>query len=233
MATYVQSWTGANQQSGTTGYIAFSPSPSAHNHLRLASFIGANRKISSITDDASNTWHSVASRADNAQGTVTELWYVENISGTITSATVTYSASGTNIELFADEYSGVTTSGSLDTSITSITPGNAASPLTIGPTGVTTNANDNIYTIAAQHVVASRPLSIAGYTKRSDDSAVGFAHNFCSADVNVTSTGAQTAVWSWTGGNGNVTGILAAFIDAPLPVPQSSYYIRRKWGTLP
>lgn len=231
MATYVQTWTGAHTQSGSTSVITFSPSPSAGNHLRLTSYNGANRRISGITDDASNTWHSVASLGDTASANnITELWYVQNISGAITSVTVTYNATGgTNIELMADEFSGTATATSLDTSITSRTGVTVASPLTVGPTGTTTSNNENIYTIATSSGRAV--IAPTGYTQRGTDSLGGIANAIMSADLNVTSTGAQSAVWTWTGGNANVRSILATFVDANQSPPGAPLCSSALWDT--
>ena len=75
------------------------------------------RTISSVTDNQSNAYISVTGAQGSQGNDVWYLWYCENANAGVTTVTVHFSA-GANYCASVEEYSGVKSSGSLDTSAT-------------------------------------------------------------------------------------------------------------------
>lgn len=214
---YVKTHTGAHAQSGLNPTVSV-VAATGGNHFRLNIRYSSNgRSVVSISD-GSNTWHNPALKTtDGGTNNGQELWYAENVAaGTYTVTLTMDSVTATNIEVFIDEFSGTATSNSFDQSaIAGATTG--ASPLAIGPTGVTTQANENVYTCASVvNGANARPLTNppTGYTADANGQVNGNANQFCSAHLNVAATGTQSTSWAWTGGTMNSTAILATFKDA-------------------
>lgn len=215
--TYVTTHTGAAAQSGLTATVSV-VSATAGNHLRLNTRVSSDtRSIVSVSGGAGNTWTSSGERPTDAlSNNSQELWYCENCAAGTYTVTITWdSSAASNVECFIDEFSGTATSSSLDVH-TSNGAAIGASPLSVGPSSATTNANDNVYTTAMSiNGANARPLTTpASYTTDHAGAVNAKATQFVSAHLNVTSTGTQTVSWAWTGGNSAVTGILAAFKDA-------------------
>ncbi len=215
--TYVTTHTGAAAQSGLTATVSV-VSATAGNHLRLNTRVSSDtRSIVSVSGGAGNTWTSSGERPTDAlSNNSQELWYCENCAAGSYTVTITWdSSAASNVECFIDEFSGTATSSSLDVH-TSNGAAIGASPLSVGPSSATTNANDNVYTTAMSiNGANARPLTTpASYTTDHAGAVNAKATQFVSAHLNVTSTGTQTVSWAWTGGNSAVTGILAAFKDA-------------------
>lgn len=216
--SYVQTHTGAAAQSGLTATVSV-VSATGTNHLRLNVRVSSNgRSIVSVAGGSGNVWQDTGEIPTDAGSNNKQLmWYCENCAAGTYTVTITFdSAAATNVEAFIDEFSGTATSGSLDVHA-SAGAGTGASPLSVGPSGATTNANDNIYTVAMSiNGSNARPLTTpASYTQDHAGAVNTLASQFVSAHLNVTATGTQTVSWAWTGGNTAATGIIAAFKDAP------------------
>lgn len=215
---YVQTHTGAAGQSGATATVSV-VSATAGNHLRLNTRVSSDtRSIASVSGGAGNTWVSSGERpTDGLSNNSQELWYCENCAAGSYTVTITWdSSSATNVEAFIDEFSGTATSSSLDVH-TSAGAAIGASPLAVGPSSATTNANDDIYTVAMSiNGTNARPLTTppTGFTADHSGAVNSQATQFCSAHKAVSATGTQSTSWPWTGGNSAVTGILVAFKDA-------------------
>jgi hypothetical protein len=102
--------------------------------------------LSSVTDDAGNTYTIVRRVVDTPNETVIASFYKENISGTPQTITANFSTAVPFRGVFAHEVSGVVASGALDveTGQLQTAPGTGADAVTTG--AVTTTANgDYVY----------------------------------------------------------------------------------------
>lgn len=213
----VKTHTGAAAQAGLTATVSI-VSATAGNHLRLNSRASSNAQAITSVSDGVNTWTSVGEApTDGGSDNIQEMWYAENCAAGTYTLTVTYtSGSATNIEVFVDEFSGAALTGSLDQH----SSGDVAlgsSPVSTGTTGATTSPNENVYTVAMTiNGANARPLTTppTGFTADHSGAVNTNATQFCSAHLNVTSTGTQAASWPWTGGGANATAIIATFVDA-------------------
>lgn len=218
---FVQGFQGSHGQSGLNPTCAVTGVTAGH-HLRLnVRFTSNARSVVSITDNASggpNTWQSVGeSPTDGGTNNGQAMWYAENCLGGAYTVTLTMdSSSASQVEVTIDEFSGTATSSSLDQH-TSGGQAAAASPLATLTTAATTAANESVYTCACTPTASGtlRPLTTpAGYSTDTSGQERTNVNQFVTADKNVTSTGAQSASWAWTGGNAAATAILATFKDA-------------------
>ncbi len=216
--TYVKTHTGAHAQSGLTATVSV-VSATAGNHFRLNARVSSDtRSVASVADTGVNTWADTTEQPTDAGSNNKQvMWYAENVKAGTYTVTITWdSASATNVECWIDEFSGTATSGSLDVHV-SAGVATGSGPLSTGTTGATAQANENVYTAAHSINGANlRPLTNppTGYTADESNTVNSNAAQFCSAHLNVTSTGTQTASWAWTGGNSAVMAILATFKDA-------------------
>lgn len=214
---YVKTHTGANAQSGLTATVSVVSATGA-NHLRLNVRASSDtRNIASVTGGTGNTWLDTGDKEIDNSNNAQYMWYCENCAAGSYTVTITFdSSAATNVEAFIDEFSGTATASSLDT-----VDGNGAttgaSPITATTASPTTNANDNIYTVAMSiNASNARPFTTpptTGYSADFSGPVDAQATQFCSAHKNVTSTGTQSVTWAWTGGNTAATTIIAAFKD--------------------
>ncbi|HKR57174.1 MAG TPA: hypothetical protein VJS20_12810, partial [Gemmatimonadales bacterium] len=196
---YVKTHTGATGQSGVTATVSV-VSATAGNHLRLNIKISSDsRTISTVADNSGGgtTWLDTGESADDLTNNKQRMWYLENIPSGSYTITITFdSSAATQVEAWADEYSGTATSSSLDVH-TSHGAAVGASPLSVGPTGTTTQANAMAYTCGCSMSASGtlRPLTVppSGYTTAHSGQPVNTnANQMASAHLVLSATGTQS-----------------------------------------
>jgi len=224
---------GGSPQSGLTATCALT-GMQAGNFVWLAIQVSSDgRSVSTLVDSASSVWVPMGS-ADDTANTKLIVYYCKSLNGAAPTVTVTWdSSAANNVYLWADEYTGLDTSKTVDqddevgnTGVSSINP----------TTPATTFQPEILYGAACSVNGFSRPLSTpSGMTRRGNYATGGFATMRCSYDQRLTSTGTQSVTYAVTGGNSNICGVIVTFPESAGGGGgiQASYYARRKRGILP
>jgi Bacterial Ig-like domain (group 3)/Domain of unknown function (DUF2341)/Concanavalin A-like lectin/glucanases superfamily len=185
--------TGTNSQSGTQLYVTLPGSSTAGNLIVLSlSIASQSYTVSTVTDTKGNTYSPAIGPTDwNAGADRSWTYYASNIAGGGSPITITATFSGTppSGDIYAAEYSGITTSSPLDQT----SSGTGLSGITLDSgSKTTTQASELIFGfgMSAGHAIVDSP-----YTARST-----FDNNFI-ADRVVSSTGSYHVTATNTGAN--------------------------------
>lgn len=97
--------------SGTSASVTLNAPSTAGNALILSVGWSTTAAVSSVSDDAGNTWRSATARIGTGKPSL-QIWYAPNAKSTET-VTVTFGASAGSITLVCHEYSGLAPGGSV------------------------------------------------------------------------------------------------------------------------
>src|SRR4029077_1774500 len=114
---------------GTSGSSAlvFPLNNTPGNWIAVCIRAGAMNETFTVSDSNHNTYHKAIQFTETGDGNTIGIFYAENIAGGANTVTVSDTIADT-LRIVILEYSGVATSGSLDTGAVAVTQGNSASP---------------------------------------------------------------------------------------------------------
>ncbi len=166
---FVQSALATETAPSTSLSGSFSSATKAGDLLVLSAsvYTGATNHLTSITDSANNTWTRAGATDVSGHNSDGELWYAANASSATT--VTAHVAAATSIAFRVQEFSGVATTGSLDTVVGTSNTGTSAT------SGVTTTlANELVVGLVAGHnntepVIVTSP----GYTNLAQENTTG------------------------------------------------------------
>lgn len=200
-------------QSGLTATIALT-AMSAGDLVWLTIKVSSDtRTIASVTDGAGSTWTAVDSDTD-LSNVALFLYVCKSLGGAAPTVTVTFdSSAANNVYLWADEYTGLDSTKSVDGNNT----GSTASGASVSPSPVTTALQPDIWYVTAESVNGAnvRPISTpAGFTQRANLAIGALTSQRCSYDQRLTATGSNSVTVAVTGGNSAIIAIAAAFPES-------------------
>lgn len=203
---YVQGTTGTNVTSGTTMDAALTGVTAGNLLVAAIRFASQTRTVVSFL--GGGTWVLVE-RQEGSSSTM-EVWYCQNATGGDTTATATMSAALTAGRMFIAEYSGIKTSGALNTDLGALNI-SASSPGTIGPI-TTTDAPNLILTVAANLTDSRTLVAPSDCTERVKVvNGMSPSGGMMFADKRQAATGEVSATWTWTGGTLSGQMVIVAF----------------------
>ena len=176
-------------RSGTTNSLAFTNSNSTGN-LIVAYVIWSNTGSVALSDSRGNAYQAAAPARAWGSGSSwrSQVFYAKNIAGGTNTVTARFSSSINSFGvLYIHEYSGLSPTSPLDTSVDAIGTGNAMS----SGSANTSNANDLIFGAGASSKIVTAPGT--GFTSRLTD------YGNRTEDRNVTSAGSYSATATQNG----------------------------------
>lgn len=175
---FVQAPTAVRNSSVSSQAIVFGSAVSSNNRIIIAigwrAVFSGTVTISSVTDDLGNTYSLDKHQTIVEDGT--HFAYGAVYSAPVTSTgtptvTVAWSASCTQVELAAAEYSGLATSSPVD--VSSSGSGNGTTSVASGSTANTTAANELVFAaVCAPNQGGNSSFSASGYTERASNFGV-------------------------------------------------------------
>jgi fibronectin type 3 domain-containing protein len=196
---FVQSAAGTASAT-TTALAATFGAPTGAGNLLVATagvYTGATNHLTSVTDSAGNTWNRIGAYSASGHNSDGELWYSAG-AASVTSVTV-HTAAAASIVLTVQEFSGVATASSLDTSSGTSNTSTAPSSGTIVPGSanelivgfLSGHGNSEALTLttpgytalpqATTSITGSVVTVRTGYQVVSSNSAIGIAGSFPTA----------------------------------------------------
>ena len=204
------SWTLVNKASQVANPLTSLtvPSTGSGNLIAVALMFNGTTSVSSISDNAGNTYVSAGARSTTSQYS-TEVWYAVNSKSGATSITPKFAGSPSHVEMTEWEVSGLAT-GSSDA--TNTASGSVTQNNTTGPPVTTSQAGDFVIS-----VLLASTADFTGTTtgnEFTDDFATngnGWAH----MTSNAAGAGTQQASWSTASASGVYCASTVAFLAAP------------------
>lgn len=195
LGTFVQSQTGSEiTGTGTYTTAAFGSSVTVGNIIVVSASSDGNSasQITNITDSKGNTYTKQFEQLGTAR--MGSMWTTKvTTGGTGLTVTVTYnSASSNNSGVVFQEFTGPTGTLTKDQSLGA--NGTSATP-SVGPTGTTTNANELVVAFCVMTSTEASFTAGTGYTNGA--AAIVSNANIGMQSKLVTSTGTQTAGFTW------------------------------------
>jgi len=202
-------WTIANKASGGGPHATnlTVPSTGTGNLIAVALMFNGATSVSSISDNAGNTYVSAGARTDLSPWSV-EIWYAVTSKPGATLITPTFAGSPTDVLMSEWEVSGLATSGpdAVNTStgtVLSNTPGAAVT---------TTGTGD--FVVSVIFAGATSFSGISSGNDFTDDFTVG-GDGWAHITSNTSSPGSQQASWSTSNAVGKYLSSTVAFFAAP------------------
>ena len=181
----VQGNSAAGATASPTVSITFTGSQRAGDLNVIAiGWLGTTNTVTAVSDSNGNNYFLVPSLTVVSGVSSQVVYYAPNIASGSNTVTVTFSASMTTIDLRIEEYSGIASSGALDTSAS----GESTTGTTIVTSAATTRQSSELLVGAVLQWQRSAPTPTGGYTNR-----VASANGNTIEDRVVTNTGSYTA----------------------------------------
>ena len=151
--------TGVDAGNADRASLPFASANTAGNWIGVAIRAGNVGQVLSVTDSRGNVYRKAVQLDETTDRTSLALYYAENVAGGSNTVTVTKSISGGSLRLSVVEYSGVASSGSLDT--VAAARGSTASPSS-GPASATVPGELVLGLITTAN--SSTPTAGSGFT---------------------------------------------------------------------
>ena len=182
------------------------PATGSGNLLAVAVMFNGNTSISSISDNAGNTYVSAGARATKS-GNSSEIWYAASSKSGATVITPHFAGSPTHVEITSWEVSGLATSGP---DAANATTGNITANNTAGASVTTSQAGD--FVVSVMFAGSANLTSMTSGNEFTDDFKTN-GNGWARITSNSASAGAHQASWY----TANPTGVYCSSSVAFLP----------------
>lgn len=200
-AAFVVGQTASAAGFGSSISVAF-PSNNAAGNLLVYGGNG-HSVATSFSDSKNGTATEARSQASSGASNFCAIWYFENCAAGANTATRSHAADDASIEIA--EYSGITTSGSLDQVQSNETFGTS---VTSNATATTTQADELVVGYCGYESAGAPATPTGGMTERTESAG---NRPGSLADKTVAATGTQTATFTVVGSGTNWCCIVATF----------------------